>query len=491
MRKIFLIYLISTISVIGYSQDFGDFPKIEKEKLLRDLELLYQGLDKYHSGMYWYTPKDSVDMLFDKVKEELNRDMNVLEFHKLIAPLVGLSREDHTDIYLPDNFETTVYKQATFLPLTIVFLGEKLYCVKNASSLDVKLEGKEIESINGETPTEIVNKIGSLFASDGYIKTVKLSDLEDFEFSKYYYYYYGNISSFKIKIAGEDLIELEPLAISSIKENAKKRYPTQNREEDEETETLEFRILNPTTAYLGVHTFSNSSIKKNSINNNLEKFFENSFKTIQEKKIENLIIDVSKNGGGNEGNENLLYSYIGKNYRKYTKVKAKSQEVILDNGIDKPIKLKTFGALERKFGNNKMPDGSYERKKNVGFGLCAFKKEPRYKYNRKLFLIISPVTYSGGSEFSNMVYTNGLATFVGQETGGGYYGNTSGYSRELTLPHSGIMIDIPSLKFEMNVDPKLPKGRGVIPDIEVIPTFEQFTKGKNAALNYILGSLIE
>ncbi|NJO02168.1 MAG: hypothetical protein HC880_11200 [Bacteroidia bacterium] len=133
----------------------------------------------------------------------------------------------------------------------------------------------------------------------------------------------------------------------------------------------------------------------------------------------------------------------------------------------------------------KLPDGSYERKMNANPGLMAYKKEPPYKYAGKVFVIISPVTYSGGSEFANMVYTRKRGIFVGEETGGGFYGNTSGYSYELTLPHSSIKIDIPALQFIMNVE-GLPFGRGVIPHHRVIPTIEQYLLRENIAVNYIL-----
>jgi len=51
---------------------------------------------------------------------------------------------------------------------------------------------------------------------------------------------------------------------------------------------------------------------------------------------------------------------------------------------------------------------------------------------------------------------------------------------------SKILIEIPALQFVMNVDESIPFGRGVIPDIEVIPTFEEFNNNENAPLNYIL-----
>ena len=142
--------------------------------------------------------------------------------------------------------------------------------------------------------------------------------------------------------------------------------------------------------------------------------------------------------------------------------------------------------MEKKFHNKRRTDGSYERKPSAGHGLMAYKKEPENKFNGRVYVIIGPVTYSGGSEFCNMMYTNDLATFVGQETGGGYFGNTSGYSQELLLPNSKIEIDIPALQFMMNVKPKLPFGSVVKPDHKVVPTYEEYVNCENASQKYIL-----
>lgn len=467
------------------------FLKSKKEKLLNDLDLLYQGLDKFHTGMYWYTPKDSVELAFEKAKKQINTDLNVLEFHKIIAPLVALSREDHTDIYLPDFVGKKLDKEIKFLPLTVVFLGKELYIVKNGSDLkEFDLEGKIIESINGEKPTEIVQKIGNLFASDGFIKTVKYSDLERFEFSKYYFLFYGQLHRLEVKVKGikEPLI-IKSQNIETINKHLNLLY--KEKKDISEKDVLEFKILNDSTAYLGIHDFDNSTIRKESEEKSLKRFLSRSFKTIKENNIQTLVVDVSENGGGTEGNEGLLYSYFGENYQKYKSVKAKTQKAILDNGIDKPIKLKTYGLIERIFTTKKETDGSIVRTQSFGNGLMAYKKEPKNKFKGKVYVIISPVTYSGGSEFSNMMFTNDLATFVGQETGGGYLGNTSGYRQKLILPNSQIEIKIPALKFEMNVEPKLPFGSGVKPHYGVIPTFEQYVNGENASLKFILEQLIK
>lgn len=488
MKRIVVIVLSCYISFpLSYAQHFGDFPKIKKEKLLNDLEILYQGLDKFHSGMYWYTPKDSVDIAFQAVRNQITDDLNVLEFHKLIAPLVALSREDHTDISLPKSIKGKLTTEARYIPLTFVFLGRELYCLKNGSDFqDFPLEGKRIEYINGETPIAIVDKIGNLFASDGFIKTVKYSDLRRFSFSRHYFYYYGLVDQVEIKFKEiKTPLIIKPLAIGKINKNLRARYKKSGKEKD----LLEYKILSDSMAYLGIHSFSNPDIKEESKEKNFKTFLKQRFKSIQDNKIKTLIIDVRENTGGTEGNAGLLYSYLGDNYQKYKKVRVKTQKAILDNGVDKPITLKTFGFLERVFTNRKKEDGSLERKEGIGRGLMAFKKEPADQFSGKIYVIISPITYSGGSEFSNMVYTNDLATFIGEETGGGYLGNTSGYSKKLELPNSKIVIYIPALQFVMNVEPKLPLGSGVIPHYEVIPTFEEYINGVNAPLKYILEQL--
>ncbi|MEL6558452.1 MAG: S41 family peptidase [Bacteroidota bacterium] len=468
------------------AQEYGNLPTIKKEDLLNDLELLYQGLDKFHSGMYWYTPKDSVDRAFQEAKKQIAGDMNVLQFYKLMAPLVALSREDHTDMSLPEEINAHLNSNARFMPIIFVFLGKELYCYRNGSDFEgYPIEGKRIETINGEKPTAIVKKIGNLFASDGYIKTVKYSDLEGFSFSKYYFYYYGELDQFEMKFQDiEKPVTIKALKLDELRSNLRKRYP--KKESDESKPLLEYRQLNQSTAYIGVHTFSNGDIKSETKEKLLKKFLDNSFRSISEHQIKTVVVDVSDNGGGSEGNEGLLYSYFGSNYQKYEKVLVKSQKAVLDNGVDKPIKLKSLGFLERIFANKKNKDGSLERKESFGPGLKAYRKEPDYKFTGKTYVIISPVTYSGSSEFSNMIYTKNLGTFVGQQTGGGYLGNTSGYSEELILPHSKIEIEVPSLRFVMNVDGKLPKGSGVIPHYEVIPTFEEYSNGVNAPLKYIL-----
>ncbi len=396
MKKLILTFALFHLISITVAQDYGSLKKIDKDLLLRDLELLHQGLDKHHSGMYWYTPKDSVDRAFSKAKAKINKDLYEIEFFNVVAPLVGISREDHTNIEFSEETEVFLNEKARYLPLVVVFLDKKMYVSRESKLYNKTLLGHEIISINGKSPLQLVNELGELFASDGFIKAVKFSDLNGFSFSKHHFLKYGFINEYTIEV--KDLtgsvgtIHLKPQSFKDFKESIITSKKTETNKE-----SLEFRVLNDTIAYLGVHTFSNYQYKQNEINKNLSRFLETSFKEIQELNIKNLIIDVSENGGGNERNENLLFSYIDDNYRKYKSVCAKSQVSILDDGIDNPIKLKTFGFFERIFTESKIPSQSIN---------------PSYGYLWWLNGKSSYMLPSSQTEFNGMLVTNAPSEMV-------------------------------------------------------------------------------
>ena len=58
---------------------------------------------------------------------------------------------------------------------------------------------------------------------------------------------------------------------------------------------------------------------------------------------------------------------------------------------------------------------------------------------------------------------NKKAKVVGQESGGGYQGNTSGIMPKTKIP-TGLELTVPLLKYTNAVDPMVNIGRGTIPD---------------------------
>jgi len=58
-------------------------------------------------------------------------------------------------------------------------------------------------------------------------------------------------------------------------------------------------------------------------------------------------------------------------------------------------------------------------------------------------------------------------TFVGEESGGGYYGNTSASAARIVLPNTKLVIYIPAMDGYVAVSGDHEAARGVIPDFLV------------------------
>jgi C-terminal processing protease CtpA/Prc len=215
-----------------------------------------------------------------------------------------------------------------------------------------------------------------------------------------------------------------------------------------------------------------------------ETFYEKVFKIIKEKNTKHLIIDVQNNIGGEEGNENLLASYLFKEaFQKYESV------IIPIAAYDNFKKSKSAIADGWALSNNIPHRGKFTLMSDY-FSEFGYKKpNQELVYTGKVYVLTSGVTFSGGAEFASMLKMTNRAVFIGEETGGAYEGNVSGESGDLKLPKTKIKVSIPIVHFKMAVHPEI-KGRGVMPDYKVSQDWGDIIKGKNSKLEFAL-KLIE
>jgi C-terminal processing protease CtpA/Prc len=88
-------------------------------------------------------------------------------------------------------------------------------------------------------------------------------------------------------------------------------------------------------------------------------------------------------------------------------------------------------------------------------------------FTGRLWILIDGGTFSTAAEFCSVARSLKRGTFIGEETGGTYEGNTSGTFAILTLPHTGIRAIVPLVRYRLAVTPPAHPGRGIIPDYAV------------------------
>jgi C-terminal processing protease CtpA/Prc len=104
----------------------------------------------------------------------------------------------------------------------------------------------------------------------------------------------------------------------------------------------------------------------------------------------------------------------------------------------------------------------------------------------KVFVLIDGGTFSTAADFCAVTHHLKRATFIGEETGGGYYGNNSGLEATVTLPNSKFQVRVPMSEYWNAVPGYDGKRRGTLPDIAVETTTAGVLAGVDEQLAYAL-----
>lgn len=455
--------------------------KYSKSVLITDFDLLVNSLKEAHTGLYWYATEQQFDSIVQHQKLELKDSLNGIDFYNIVAPIVAFAKEDHCDISLPAEVKAFLREKTTYLPIAIRYLQQQTYIINNPKE-EEETKGWILKELNGVAIEVIFSAIFKTFASDGYIESSKYRWLEDHRFSYLYGLTFGFQDTYQLTIKHPTNGQLKMLEISAVdylQWRGKTRAFNKEKRAFEDTHPAIFELLDDSTATLTINTFDNGSFKENKMN--FEQFVSESFEQINQSQIKNLIIDIRENGGGNEGNEDYLFSYLtDEPYRKYKYVECSAYtysflEYTDWSGGFKRQLLKWM--LKREHYTTS--DGRIIRKKK------RQKTEPLKEnpFTKNVYILTSGWTYSGPAEFASLMKQHTDAVFIGEEVGGGYYGNTSGWGLELMLPHTKVVVDIPILKFALDVD-GVEFGRGVIPDYPIQPTIDEFLNGYDAEMEF-------
>ena len=202
----------------------------------------------------------------------------------------------------------------------------------------------------------------------------------------------------------------------------------------------------------------------------LKTFFRNSFRALKEHNISSLVIDVRGNGGGSVSNSTFLTRYISDN--KF-KVADSLYAMNRNSRYKKYIQAYFFNRLFMKIMTARKKDGHYH------FGYFErhyFKPKKKNHYPGQVYILTGGNSFSATTLFAGMVKDQENVLLVGEETGGGAYGNTAWLIPDVTLPETGVRFRLPL--FRLVISTKIPKdGKGVQPEIEVLPTVEDIQRG--------------
>jgi C-terminal processing protease CtpA/Prc len=128
-----------------------------------------------------------------------------------------------------------------------------------------------------------------------------------------------------------------------------------------------------------------------------------------------------------------------------------------------------------------------KKDKNYHFGYFErhyFHPKKHNHFDGDVYIITGGNSFSATTLFAKVLQGQSNVKIIGEETGGGAYGNTAWMIPDVTLPVTKIRFRLP--KFRLVMDKTLVKeGRGVMPDVEVAPTPETVRKGIDPKVEYV------
>lgn len=453
--------------------------KINSKKLQEDFDYLIEELQQQHQGLYQYVDQHETDREIDSIRQTLQNPHTRLEFYQKLRYVIGLTNEGHTSIALPKWNMLKFGISKSFLPVAVKLCDEDLIITQNfGKDINNLTNGVKLMAINDKSVSEILSQLYPLIPTDGFNETSKHEWVGGLHFSLLYRLVYGKEKRFELQVQEFGSDTIIRVSIPSIRFTTFKNKNAKFNTKSFDYQKFKFEPINDSIAYLSVPSFGRDEI-------NHKDFYKASFRKIDSLNIKHLIIDIQTNGGGTEGNETLLFSYLSKEViQKYNQVTMLPKPYHKNKHKQgyKEDKWAIFDSIAKR--------GDYTLFTDYYSDLGYEKPNADLIYDGKLYVLISGRTFSGGAEFASLMKMTDRALFIGEETGGTYEGNVSGYSETIRLPHSKIEIQIPTVHFQMNVSPEI-KGRGVFPDFKVPQSWEDYLNMNNSKKDFIIKMLTE
>lgn len=235
------------------------------------------------------------------------------------------------------------------------------------------------------------------------------------------------------------------------------------------------RMINDSVAYLGIFSFQLSEV----VTEEIASFVD----SISKAKVENLIVDVRNNSGGEITPLTRLASLFLSDtlhLTSYDRVNSDTTYQSLKYSMNYSDDMTIFDEYE-------------EREGLEGFYTDA---NPYYapssdsiRYDGRLYILTNESSISAATHFPSIMVRAHRGVTVGRETRTAYHYMTAMKFADIVLPNTKQPLTLPMVQsiFDTVVNERVPYGRGLLPDYPVELTHDEILyKSRDTILNYTL-----
>ena len=181
---------------------FSPNKKYSPQQLEKDYTIFQNVLEESHPGIYWYTPKDSMDYYFDWGKQQIKDSLTEPEFKKVLSYVLAKVNCGHTTARPSKKYikwlDTLRYEK--FFPLSLKLWDDTAVVYINLNRKDTILKrGTIIQAIDNRNMKKITDSFFKFISSDGRNLTHKYQNLSNRgSFGNLYTTVFGMHATYKI-----------------------------------------------------------------------------------------------------------------------------------------------------------------------------------------------------------------------------------------------------------------------------------------------------
>jgi C-terminal processing protease CtpA/Prc len=402
------------------------------------------------------------------------------EFYALAAEMIAKIRCGHTGVG-PDEEMRSVTASARMFPLRVLIEGRRIMVLYNDTPADDKIRpGMELVEINGHGAGGLLDRILPKLPGDGDVETGRRASLQR-NFPLYYWVFVDKAGEFAVKArdASGKTVTATLAGVTDAERRANQNplnaaVKTSLEKLEWSRDNLSLRFLkDPEIAQIRIRGFSGQDYPQ---------WIEKTFQTLGEKGTKVLILDLRGNGGGADMYGAMLVSYLtDKPFRYFDHINVRTIQLSFKEHSD--WRSDREGQLRERMEPN--PAGGYFVTPKGHPGV-AEQQPGKYPFMGRVLVLIDGRTFSTAADFCAVTHHLKRATFIGEETGGGYYGNNSGMQTIVTLPNSKAQVRVPMFEYWNAVPGYDGKRRGTRPDHAVETTAANLLRGVDAQLEVAL-----
>ncbi len=441
------ILQIAIISLILWSATPRFF---SRDQIISDIDYSIKVMEDVHPNLYSVISKEAFYLKSDSIKRTLPEKVSDADAYKTLKRIFSQIQDGHTGGGW--NFFSRrgagIFRKT--LPYRIDIRNDRLFVSGNYFYRNTIPIGSEIIKINGKPSYQCLQEISQLISYEiiPYRNSILQTPMfwalwNDFHRIEITYKMPDTKTIRTIKTSGGIISNILFLADNK---SLGKNYS--------------YKTISGNIGYLEFNSF-----------NNLDKFkifLDSTFSSMNAENVDDLIIDIRKNGGGSSSLGEELMQYISKtDFRMFDSCMIKISNELINKG-----EINWIDSTKRKIGTIYNSSDSSKTKL----------RDNPLRFNGQSYLLIGGNTFSSATDFASVFQCYNVGKIIGTETGG------------LTACFGDVYsFELPNTKLDMGVSWKKffnacgnDNRRGVIPDFKVENSFEDDQKGVDKVLEFTI-----